>query len=82
MPGKLGAESKLYSKYSFINRTIRLWNQLHAEALGTLSCEQSTFRKRTQPVLIKVFCSFPQCIKGEAGIAPPLGHDCFFQNTF
>jgi hypothetical protein len=26
-------------KYSFVNRTIQLWNQLPADALGTLSCK-------------------------------------------
>jgi hypothetical protein len=27
-------------KYSSVNRTIQLWNQLPADALGTLSCKQ------------------------------------------
>jgi len=26
-------------KYSFVNRTIKNWNQLPAEALGTFPCE-------------------------------------------
>jgi hypothetical protein len=26
-------------KYSFVNRTIQVWNQLPAEVLGTLSCK-------------------------------------------
>jgi hypothetical protein len=26
-------------KYSFVNRTIQLWNQLPADVLGTLSCK-------------------------------------------
>jgi len=26
-------------KYSFVNRTITNWNQLPAEALGTLACK-------------------------------------------
>jgi hypothetical protein len=26
-------------KYSFVNRTIKNWNQLHAEALGTFPCK-------------------------------------------
>jgi hypothetical protein len=26
-------------KYSSVNRTIQLWNQLPADALGTLSCK-------------------------------------------
>jgi hypothetical protein len=32
-------------KYSFVNRTIQLWNQLPADALGTLSYKSSNFRK-------------------------------------
>jgi hypothetical protein len=32
-------------KYSFVNRTIQLWNQLPEDALGTLSCKPSSFRK-------------------------------------
>jgi hypothetical protein len=44
MIGKLGAGSKRHiGKYFFVNRTIQLWNQLPADALGTLSCN---FRKR------------------------------------
>jgi len=30
-------------KYSFVNRTIRLWNRLPAEILGTLSCKPNDF---------------------------------------
>ncbi|PNF24851.1 hypothetical protein B7P43_G12923 [Cryptotermes secundus] len=37
-------ESK--GKYSFVNRTIQIWNQLPADALWTLSCIPSNFRKR------------------------------------
>jgi hypothetical protein len=32
-------------KNSFVNRTIQLWNRLPANALGTLSCKPSNFRK-------------------------------------
>jgi len=32
-------------KYSFVNRTIQLWNKLPMNALGTLSLKLSTFRK-------------------------------------
>jgi len=32
-------------KYSFVNRTIKRWNQLAAEALVTLPCKSHTFRK-------------------------------------
>jgi hypothetical protein len=32
-------------KYSFVNVTMQLWNKLHADAIGTLSCKPSNFRK-------------------------------------
>jgi hypothetical protein len=32
-------------KYSFVNRTIKNWNQPPAEALGTLPCIPKLFRK-------------------------------------
>ena len=35
-------------KYSFVNRTIELWNHLPADTLGTLSCKLSNFRKRVR----------------------------------
>jgi hypothetical protein len=38
-------------KYSFVNRTIRLWNRLPAEILGTLRCKQSALRKRVRRVI-------------------------------
>jgi hypothetical protein len=41
-------------KYSFINRTIQLWNQLPADALGTLSCKPSNFRKRIKKVISEI----------------------------
>jgi hypothetical protein len=37
-------------KYSFVNRTTRLWNRLPAEILGTLSCKPNVFRKRVRRV--------------------------------
>jgi hypothetical protein len=40
-------------KYSFANGTIQLWNQLPADALGTLSCKPSNFRKRVRKVINK-----------------------------
>jgi hypothetical protein len=40
-------------KYSFVNTTIQLWNQLPADALGTLSCKPSNFRKRARKVINK-----------------------------
>jgi len=38
-------------KYSFVNRTIRLWNRLSAELLGTLPCKPNGFRKRVRRVI-------------------------------
>jgi hypothetical protein len=40
-------------KYSFVNRTIQLWNQLSEDVLGTLSCKPSNFRKRVRKVINK-----------------------------
>jgi hypothetical protein len=40
-------------KYSFVNRTIQLWNQLHEIALGALSCKLSSFKKRVRKVINK-----------------------------
>jgi hypothetical protein len=40
-------------KYSFVNRTIQLWNQLPADVLWTLSCKPSSFRKRVRKVINK-----------------------------
>jgi hypothetical protein len=39
-------------KYSFVNRTIKNWNQLPAEALGTLPCIPKTFRNRVRKAII------------------------------
>ncbi|KDR24007.1 hypothetical protein L798_07949 [Zootermopsis nevadensis] len=41
-------------KYSFVNRTIQLWNQLPADVLGTLSCKPSAFRKKIIKVINEV----------------------------
>jgi hypothetical protein len=38
-------------KYSFVNRVINLWNQLPADALGTLSCKPNNFRRRVRKVI-------------------------------
>jgi hypothetical protein len=40
-------------KFSFINRTIQLWNQLPEDALGNLSCKSSSFRKSVRKVINK-----------------------------
>ena len=38
-------------KYSFINRTIRSWNQLPASLLASFPCKINTFRKRVKNVV-------------------------------
>jgi len=38
-------------KHSFVNRTIRLWNRLTVEILGTLPCKPCDFRKRFRRVI-------------------------------
>jgi len=35
-------------KYSFVNMTIKNWNQLPAEALGTFLCKPTIFRDRVR----------------------------------
>jgi hypothetical protein len=44
-------------KYSCVNRMIQLWNQLPADAFGTLSCKQSHFWKMFRKVINKAKCS-------------------------
>jgi len=39
-------------KYSFANRTIKNWNQLPAEALGTFRCKLKIFRERVRKAII------------------------------
>jgi hypothetical protein len=41
-------------KYSFVNKTIRHWNQLPADLIGTLPCKPVTFKKRLRKVIIEV----------------------------
>jgi len=38
-------------KYSFINRTIKSWNQLPAGLLASFTCKLNTFRKRVKNVV-------------------------------
>ena len=38
-------------KYSFVNRTIKDWNQLPAEVLEHLPCNSSVFKKRLRKVI-------------------------------
>jgi hypothetical protein len=40
-------------KYSFVNRTIQLYNQLPADILGNFSCKPSNVRKRVRKVTKK-----------------------------
>jgi len=39
-------------KYSFINRTIKNWNQAPAEVLGTFLCKPKIFRNRVRKAII------------------------------
>jgi hypothetical protein len=39
-------------KYSFVNRTIKNWNQLPAEAKGAFPCKPKIFRKRARKAII------------------------------
>ena len=41
-------------KYSFVNRTIRLWNRLPGEILETLSCKPNALKKSVRRVIIVV----------------------------
>jgi hypothetical protein len=47
-------QRKDIGKYSFVNRTIQLWNQLSAEVLGILPCKPITFKKRVKKVIIEL----------------------------
>jgi hypothetical protein len=38
-------------KYSFVNRTFLLWNELPADVLGNLFCKPSNFRKKVRKVI-------------------------------
>jgi hypothetical protein len=40
-------------KNSFANRAIQFWNQLPADALGTLSCKSSNFMEKVRKVINK-----------------------------
>jgi len=39
-------------KYSFVNRTVKDWNQLPAEALGASPCKPKIFRKTVRKGII------------------------------
>jgi len=38
-------------KYSFVNWTIKRWNQLLARLLSSFPCKRNTFRKRVKNVV-------------------------------
>ena len=38
-------------KYSFVNRTIKSWNQLPADLLASFPCKINTFRKRVKNIV-------------------------------
>ena len=40
------------NKYCFVNRTIKLWNKLHAEALATVRCKSHIFINRGRKGII------------------------------
>jgi len=40
------------SKYSFVKRTLKLWNQPPAGVLVTFPCKSHTFRKRVRKVIL------------------------------
>ena len=40
-------------KYSFVNSTIKNWNQLPSEPLGTFPCKPIIFRKKFRKAIIK-----------------------------
>jgi len=44
-------QRKDVGKYSFVNRTIKSWNQLSASLLASLICKLNTFRKRVKNVV-------------------------------
>jgi hypothetical protein len=50
-------------KYSFLNRTILLWNLLPAEILGSLPCKPNVFRKRARKVINIVNLRKCECVE-------------------
>jgi hypothetical protein len=45
-------ERRDISKHSFVNKTIKLWNQLTAGGLATLPCKSHIFKKRIRKIII------------------------------
>ena len=47
-------QRKVIGKYSFVHRTIKLWNQLPAEVLATFPCKPHSFRNRVRSVFVSI----------------------------
>jgi len=47
-----GSQERISGSIPFVNRTIKNWNQLPAEALGTFPCKPKTFRKTVRKAVI------------------------------
>ena len=47
----IGKQRTDVGKYSFVNRTIKSWIQLHAGLLASFLCKINTFRKRVKSVV-------------------------------
>jgi hypothetical protein len=45
-------EEQMSGKFRFVNRTIKLWNQLPAEELATFRCRLHTSRKKIRKSII------------------------------
>jgi len=55
-------------KYSFLHRTIKLWNQLPAEVLATVHCKPHSSRERVRRVITRVCKWVMKCLnKGSEG---------------
>jgi len=51
---KIRASKKIIDirKYSIVHRTMKLWNQLPAEALVTFPCRSHNFKRRVRKLII------------------------------
>ena len=47
-----GQQRTHIGKYSFLNRIIKLWNQLPAEVLVTFPCRSHIFENRVREIII------------------------------
>jgi len=50
-------------KYSFVHRTIKLWNQLPTEVLATVPCKPHSSRGRVRRVITRVCTWVIKCLK-------------------